>query len=83
MTAAKDLSPKALAIFCFALYHQLTSGEEVSGVIAEDGAGHKADPEGVDELVKLDLATVDDGFITFTASGATLLKQIGENVRNS
>ena len=83
MTTAKDLSPKALGIFCFALYHQLTSGEEVSGVIAEDGSGHKADPQGVDELVKLELATVDDGFITFTAAGAKLLKQLGENLRNS
>jgi hypothetical protein len=51
-----DLSDKGLAIFAFAAYHQLESGQPVTKVIREDGKGHKADEEGVSELERLGLA---------------------------
>lgn len=38
MTTPNELSDKALAVFAFALYHQLSSGEVVSAVtVADDG----------------------------------------------
>jgi len=83
MTTLNELGDKALAIFCFALYHQLTSGDEVTGVIAQDEAGHKADADGVAELVRLDLATLTNGFITFTPAGLTLLQQLTGRVRGA
>ncbi|MGH1590062.1 hypothetical protein ACRBEV_19170 [Methylobacterium phyllosphaerae] len=46
----KALSDKALSILAFAAYHRLVSGEKVTAVIRRDGAGHEADPEGVQEL---------------------------------
>ena len=81
MTTPNDLSDKSLGIFCFALFHQFTSGDEVSGVVAEDGNGHKADPQGVAELVRLELATPTNGFITFTPAGVSLLQQLKDRLR--
>jgi hypothetical protein len=74
------LSSKALAVFAFALYHQLSSGEPVSGVIAADGAGHQADPDAVAELEAAGLARLEGGRINFTEAGlkrlATLLQDM-------
>ena len=63
------LSPKALAVFAFALYHQLSSGEPVSGVVAADGAGHRADPDAVAELEAAGLARLEGERINFTETG--------------
>jgi hypothetical protein len=71
-----QLSDKALGVFAFALYHQLTSGEPVSGVIAQDDAGHRADPEAVSELEQKGLATADDSMITFTEDGMAVLNEL-------
>jgi hypothetical protein len=45
---------RALAILAFAIYHPLESGTRVSSVVADDHAGHRADPSGVKELVRVD-----------------------------
>jgi hypothetical protein len=83
MTTPNDLSDKALAVFAFALYHQLESGDAVSGVTARDAAGHQADPEALDELKRLELANVEGGRIIFTPAGQTLLSQLLDRMRGS
>lgn len=81
MTTPNDLSDKALAVFAFAIYHQLTSGEIVSAVEAADSAGHKADQAAIDELTARELATVEDGRIVFTPAGALMLSQLVDRLR--
>ncbi len=71
-----QLSDKALGVFAFALYHQLTSGEPVSGVVADDGKGHRADPDAVAELTEKGLATADQSMITFTPDGMSALQSL-------
>ena len=70
------LSDRALAIFAFAAYHELESGTRVTSVVADDHAGHRADPSGVNELVEYELARREADHIAFTERGAELLQQI-------
>jgi len=82
MTTPNDLSDKALAVFAFAMYHQLESGDVVSGIAARDAAGHQADPEALKELAELGLANVENGKIIFTDSGQVMLSQLLDRLRN-
>jgi len=82
MTTPNDLSDKALAVFAFAIYHQLESGDAVSGIVARDAAGHQADPEALKELSGLGLANVENGKINFTDAGQLLLGQLLDRLRN-
>jgi hypothetical protein len=61
-----QLTDRALAIFAFAIYHELESGTRVTSVVADDHAGHRADPSGVDELVQHELAGREADHISFT-----------------
>ena len=81
MTTPNDLSDKALAVFAFALYHQLESGDAVAAVIANDKNGHRADPAAVEELKKLELAELVDDKIVFTPAGALMLSQLEDRFR--
>ena len=83
MTTPNDLSDKALAVFAFAIYHQLESGDAVSGVTARDAAGHQANRQVLDELERLDLAHTQDGRIAFTAAGQLMLTQLLDRLRGS
>jgi hypothetical protein len=76
-----DLSDKGLAIFAFAAYHQLESGQAVTKVIREDGKGHKADPEGVSELEGLGLAKAEGNDIVFTEAGLAALAKGVDGLR--
>ncbi len=64
MADVKGLSDHALSILAFAAYHRLVSGERVTSVIRKDGAGHEADPKGVEELTGRGLAEVGETEIT-------------------
>jgi hypothetical protein len=75
------LSDKALSIFAFAAFHQLESGQRVSSVIRQDGAGHQADPEGVAELEGRGLARSDDRGVHFTQEGERMLEGIVGAIR--
>ena len=66
------LSDKALAVFAFAIFHQLESSEPVSHVVLSDGSGHRADPDAVKELEQQGLATVDGNRLAFTSAGDQL-----------
>lgn len=81
--ASTPLSDKALGIFAFAAYHQLTSGETVTEVISADGKGHRADPEGVAALAAAGLATEDNGRVAFTPEGMARLAAVLDALRES
>ena len=76
MTTPNELSDAALAVFAFAIYHQLDSGEPVTKVVADDGQGHQANQAGVEELQKRELASLEDGFISFTPAGMQMIEQL-------
>lgn len=67
------LSDKALAVFAFAAYHQLESGEPVTGVVRRDGAGHHADEEAIRELREAGLVTIDENRVSFSDQGEAVL----------
>jgi hypothetical protein len=75
------LSDKALSILAFAAYHQLESGQPVSSVIQSDDQGHRADPQGVEELTSKGLARTGDKGVEFTEQGAAALQRIVEAIR--
>ena len=77
------LSDKALAVFAFALYHQLESGEPVSRVVLSDGAGRQADGDAVDQLQRAGLATVDGNWIAFTEAGLGRIAALADAARSS
>ncbi len=73
MPLSPAISDKGLAVFAFALYHQLETGTRVSKVIADDGAGHRADPEAVAELESLGLVHREGDRLSFTQQGEAVI----------
>jgi chromosome segregation and condensation protein ScpB len=83
MPDTQDLSDKAIAVFAFAAYHQLTSGQPVTSVIREDGKGHKADESAIDELTGKDLVEITGKDITFSESGLRVLASAVEGLKRA
>lgn len=83
MTTPNDLSDGALAVFAFAAYHQLSSGDAVTSIISDDAVGHRADPAGVAELVQARLATQKDDRLHLTAEGQVMLSQVIDRIRGA
>ena len=77
------ISEKALSIFAFAVYHQLESGQPVKKVIREDGKGHQADPDGVQELEAGGFASVQGNDIVFSETGLTVLKSAVDGLKSA
>ncbi len=77
------LSDKAVAVFAFAAYHQLSSGEAVVDVVLKDGAGHAADPQAIAELEAADLAKQDGDRATFTDGGKRRLAAVVTALRGA
>jgi predicted secreted protein len=77
------LSEEALAVFAFAAYHQLASGQAVRSVVRRDGAGHKASDKAVGELRDRDLIKVEEDEIRFTPAGEQALQAIVESIKRS
>lgn len=75
------ISDKALAVFAFAIYHQLESGSRVKQVVRNDRAGHHADEEAISELQGLGLVQADGDRIGFTERGEALLDRIVADMR--
>ena len=73
---SRGLSDKAVAVFAFAAYHQLESGQRVSKIVRRDGAGHKADKEAVSELTARGLVRASGEHIHFTSEGETVLQAV-------
>ena len=80
-TRAGQLSDKALAVFAFAIFHELESGRPVSHVVLSDGAGHRADPEAVGELERLGLATADGNRLALTPAAERLKADLIDAMR--
>jgi hypothetical protein len=72
--AVSGLSDEALAVFAFAAYHQLSSGQTVRSIVQRDGAGHKASDAAVSELRSQGLIEADRQDIAFTPQGETVLQ---------
>jgi hypothetical protein len=83
MASMQGLSDKALAVFAFAAFHQLESGQKVSSVVQRDGAGHKADDEAVNELAQRGLAKADGSAIHFTPEGEQALDRVISGLRQA
>ena len=83
MTDIKTISDRGLAVFAFAIYHQLESGNRVTQVVMDDGAGHQADGEGVDELRRLGLVAVESGRVRFTETGEAIIERLIEGLRTA
>ena len=77
------LSDKAIAVFAFAAYHQLSSGETVVDVVLHDGAGHAADPRAIEELERNDFARTDNDRAVFTDRGKAILDKMIEALRTA
>ena len=77
------LSDKGAAVFAFAAYHQLESGQTVTKVIREDGKGHKADEDGVEELRQNGLAEISGNDICFSEAGLTVLAKALDAIRSA
>ena len=75
-------SDKALSILTFAAYHQLSSGMIVRDVVLEDGSGHKAEPEGVEELTQAGLLEVDGPRGILTDEGEAMLEKVVAAVKS-
>ena len=80
---ADSLSDKAMAVFAFAAYHQLGTGQRVMKVVRRDGSGHEADPEAVQELEQKALARVDGDYIAFSDAGEAMLAKAVEGLRGA
>ena len=78
-----SMSDRAMAVFAFAAYHQLGTGQKVSRVVQRDGAGHRADGEAVRELEERGLATADGHDIAFTPDGERVLEGAVEALRRA
>ena len=83
MASMQGLSDKALAVFAFAAFHQLESGQKVSSVVQRDGAGHKADDEAVAELTERGLISIDGDYINLTADAERMLEQAIQGMRQA
>jgi len=83
MASSQALSDKALAVFAFAAYHQLESGQRVSSVVRRDDAGHRADEKAVRELTEHGLVRADERLVHFTNEGERMLQTVIDGVRRS
>ena len=83
MTDTTTISDRGLAVFAFAIYHQLESGNRVTQVVMDDGAGHQADGEGVDELRRLGLVVFESGRVRFTETGEAMIERLIEGLRTA
>jgi hypothetical protein len=79
----QGISDRGLAVFAFAIYHQLESGRRVTHVVREDGAGHHADAEAIQELQRLGLVHVHYDRVGFTAEGEAILDQVLAAIRRA
>ncbi len=83
MADLSGLSDEALAVFAFAAYHELSSGQRVSSVVQKDDAGHRASDAAVDELDGRGLVRADGRAIVFTPAGEEALQGIVAAIRNA
>jgi hypothetical protein len=82
MVDLSGLSDEALAVFAFAAYHELSSGQRVRSVVQKDGTGHRANDAAVDELDGRGLIKADGHEIVFTPAGEDVLQGVVSAIRD-
>jgi hypothetical protein len=82
MVDLSGLSDEALAVFAFAAYHELSSGQRVRSVVQKDGTGHRANDAAVDELDGRGLIKADGHEIVFTPAGEEVLQGVVSAIRD-
>jgi len=83
MADLSGLSDEALAVFAFAAYHQLSSGQAVRSVVQRDGDGHKASDTAVGELRERGFIEADGSEIRFTPQGEEALQGVISGIRGN
>jgi hypothetical protein len=83
MADLSGLSDEALAVFAFAAYHELSSGQRVRSVVRRDGSGHQAGDGAVDELDGRGLVKAEREEILFTPAGEAALQAVVTAIRNA
>ena len=81
--ATQGLSDKAVAVFAFAAYHQLESGQPVTSVVRSDGKGHQADEDAVSELTDRGLVELKGNDICFTSEGLSVLARAVDGLKGA
>jgi hypothetical protein len=79
----RNLSDAALAVFAFAAYHELESGQVVKSVIRSDNAGHKADEAAISELKEHGFVEADEAQIRFTKEGERIKQAVIDGLRSA
>ncbi|WP_182085411.1 hypothetical protein [Aureimonas sp. ME7] len=77
------LSDHGLSILVFAAYHSLVSGKTVTRVVLDDGKGHKADGEGVEELEAAGLLDPEGERGALTEAGRAKLSALIDTLRQA
>lgn len=78
-----SLTDKAIAVFAFAAYHELGSGQAVRSVVRQDGSGHKADEEALSELAGKGLVELAGNDASFTEPGRKVLDSVIAAMRSA
>jgi hypothetical protein len=76
-----QLTDKGLSVLVFAAYHTLTSGEVVRKVVLDDGKGHQADADGVQEMIDAGLLEEQGERGRLTDKGEQALAELLELIR--
>lgn len=80
---AQALSDRAIGVFAFAAYHQLSTGQKVAGVTLSDGKGHGLDPDAVDELARRGLVTVNAREVVLGDKANAILAEVIDRIRGA
>lgn len=76
-----NLSDKALSVLTFAAYHSLLSGEQVKEVVIDDGNGHLADADGLQELTGAGMIEIVEKRGRLTENGLAALETLLASIR--
>ena len=83
MADLSGLSDEALAVFAFAAYHRLETGQKILSVVRKDGAGHRASAAAADELDGRGLVRAEEREIVFTPAGEEALERVVAAIRSA
>jgi len=83
MADLSGLSDEALAVFAFAAYHRLATGQKILSVVRKDGAGHRASEAATDELDGRGLVRAEEREIVFTPAGEEALERVVAAIRDT
>jgi hypothetical protein len=77
------MTDKGLSVLVFAAYHTLVSGEVVRKVVLNDGKGHQADKQGVEEMVAAGFLEAEGERGRLTDAGEEALSALLTTIRQA